>query len=133
MMRVPMPQALKLKEKVDGGERLSEYDIQFLKPALSEGGEARRLAGKYPKYQRVTALYGEILRKGADHQQAGTAAGNRRRILTDRLRRLAWLSSRFGSCSITPLNTNTAYRRSTSTTSSRCAQSWRPQTRPIAR
>lgn len=46
-----MPQALKLKEKVDAGERLSEYDIQFLKRALSEGGEARRLAAKRPKYQ----------------------------------------------------------------------------------
>jgi hypothetical protein len=72
-----MPQALKLKKKVDDGERLSEYDIQFLKRALSEGGEARRLAAKHPKYQSVvdemTALYNEILRKAADNEQTPPA------------------------------------------------------------
>jgi hypothetical protein len=76
-----MPQALKLKQKVDGGERLSEHDIQLLKRALSEGGEARRLAAKHPKYQSVvdemTPLYAEILRKGVDNEQAGTAGGKK--------------------------------------------------------
>jgi hypothetical protein len=56
---------------------LSSSDLQFLKQALSEGGEARRLAAKHPQYQSVveemTALYGEIVRKGAENEQTGTS------------------------------------------------------------
>jgi hypothetical protein len=70
-----MPRALKLKEQVDGGEPLSSSDIQFLKQALSEGGEIRRLAAKHPEYQEVvdkmTVLYTEIVQKGTENESAG--------------------------------------------------------------
>jgi hypothetical protein len=60
--REPAPaHALKLKEKVDRGERLSDFDTQFLKRAMQEGREARTLAAKLPQYQevvnRMAALY----------------------------------------------------------------------------
>jgi len=68
-----LPYALKLKDKVDRGERLSEFDTQFLKRVMQEGREARNLAAKLPQYQevvqRMAALYEEITRKGAENEQ----------------------------------------------------------------
>ena len=68
-----LPFALKLKDKVDRGERLSEFDTQFLKRVMQEGREARNLAAKLPQYQevvqRMAALYEEITRKGAENEQ----------------------------------------------------------------
>jgi hypothetical protein len=67
-----LPRALKLKEQVDGGELLSAYEVLFLKQALNEGSEARRLVAKHPQYQgivdQMTALYAEIVRKGAQNE-----------------------------------------------------------------
>ena len=67
-----LPYALKLKDKVDRGERLSDFDTQFLKRVMQEGREARPLAAKLPQYQevvnRMAALYEEITRKGAENE-----------------------------------------------------------------
>ena len=68
-----MPRLLKLKEQVDRGEPLSAIDLEFLKRALSEGGEARRLAMRHPEYQPVVdqmaRLYNEVLTKGAENER----------------------------------------------------------------
>jgi hypothetical protein len=68
-----LPYALKLKAKVDRGERLTEYDTSFLKRVMQESGEARKLAAKLPEYQevvnRMAQLYEEITRKGLENDK----------------------------------------------------------------
>ncbi len=68
-----MPRLLKLKEQVDRGEPLSALDLEFLKRALSEGGEARGLAMRHPEYQpivdQMAQLYNEVLTKGAENER----------------------------------------------------------------
>jgi uncharacterized small protein (DUF1192 family) len=74
-----LPYALKLKDRVDRRERLSDFDTQFLKRVMQEGREARILAAKLPQYQevvnRMAALYEEITRKAAENETK-TAPGH---------------------------------------------------------
>ena len=69
-----LPQALRLKDKVNRGECLSEYELSFMKSVMQDTTQARRLATKYPEYQdlvdKVAALYGEITQRAAENEQA---------------------------------------------------------------
>jgi hypothetical protein len=76
-----LPYALELKDKVDRGGRLSDFDTQFLKRAMTQGREARNLAAKLPQYQeivdRMAQLYEEITRKGAENEQQAAPGSGR--------------------------------------------------------
>ena len=71
-----LPYALRLKKKVDAGELLTEFDTAFLKQVFNESSEVRRIAEKQPQYReivdRMTTLYEEIVRKGAENQHKST-------------------------------------------------------------
>ena len=68
-----MPRVLKLKQQVDRGEPLSSMDLEFLKRALREGGDARRLALRHPEYQpivdQMAKLYEEVASKGLENER----------------------------------------------------------------
>src|SRR6476620_2418355 len=68
-----LPEAMRLKEKVDKGECLSDYEARFMESVFEDAGTVRRLAEKYPEYQglvnKVSALYTEIIEKAIDNQQ----------------------------------------------------------------
>ena len=68
-----LPRVMKLKQQVDRGEPLSSMDLEFLKRALAEGGEARRLALRHPEYQpivdQMAKLYDEVATKGLENQR----------------------------------------------------------------
>lgn len=69
-----LPRALEIREKVGGGEKLSDLDLEFLERVLSDAKEYRPLVEEHPEYQKlvakVVALYGEIAELAVQNEKA---------------------------------------------------------------
>jgi len=69
-----LPRALDLKEKVDAGETLSDYDIQFLEEVLSDASNMKPLLDRNPEYAELAArmlqLYREITEKSLENEKS---------------------------------------------------------------
>lgn len=59
-----LPHALDIKEEMDDGALLSDWDIAFLQQAIGEASRARALADRHPElqafYARAVHLYDQI-------------------------------------------------------------------------
>jgi len=68
-----LPRALEIKKKVDGGARLDDFDMQFLKTVLDDAREAESLGARHPEYQaligQLMGLYNEITRIALENEQ----------------------------------------------------------------
>ena len=68
-----LPKALDLKKKVDRGEKLDSYDIEFLETVLTDANHAQGLVKKHPEIQslvgKLMSLYSEITTKGLENEQ----------------------------------------------------------------
>ena len=68
-----IPRALDLKKKVDRGEKLDNYDIEFLEQVLGDATNAQTLIAKHPELQplvsKLTSLYSEITTKGLENEK----------------------------------------------------------------
>ncbi|MCU0808923.1 MAG: hypothetical protein MUC53_13680 [Candidatus Contendobacter sp.] len=73
-----LPRALALKEKVDQGGRLDDFDIAFLEEVFSDSQEVQPLMERHPEHQgiaaKMMALYHDITEKALANEQAGGKA-----------------------------------------------------------
>jgi hypothetical protein len=68
-----LPMALALKEKVDRGETLSDYDIQKLEEVFADTQTIQPMVERHPEFQdlasRILHLYKEILDKATENEK----------------------------------------------------------------
>lgn len=68
-----LPRCLALKDKVDGGQPLGDFDIEFLEEVFMDAGKINILVERHPEYKVLTArtihLYFEITSKALDNEK----------------------------------------------------------------
>ena len=69
-----LPRALSIKEKVDSGGKLDNYDVAFLEEVFNDSNKIKPLLDRHPEYQelaaRVIGLYHEITQKALENEQS---------------------------------------------------------------
>ena len=70
-----LPRAQSLKEKVDRGDLLDEYDLAFLEEVLADSNRIKPLVDRHPEYQELVSraihLYKEITDKAMENEKSG--------------------------------------------------------------
>jgi hypothetical protein len=70
-----LPRAQSLKEKVDRGELLDEFDLSFLEEVFADVHKIKPLVDRHPEYQelvsRAIRLYKEITAKAMENEKSG--------------------------------------------------------------
>ena len=69
-----LPRAQSIKEKVDRGELLDEYDFAFLEEVFADASRIKPLVDRHPEYQNLVAramhLYKEITDRAMENEKS---------------------------------------------------------------
>ena len=72
-----LPRLLELKQRMDAGETLSDYDMDFLERVMEDAHAAHGFVDTHPAvqplYARVISLYGEITTRGLKNEKGKPA------------------------------------------------------------
>ena len=73
LVKFRLPRALEIKQRVDGGERLTDPDIEFLKNALEDAHNGGKFVARNPEFQslgaQIVQLYDEIVSKALENEK----------------------------------------------------------------
>ena len=68
-----LPRLLRIKEKVDSGEKLDNHDITFLEEVFKDANQSMPLSDRHPEYHELIAkiirLYREITEQALKNEQ----------------------------------------------------------------
>lgn len=76
-----LPHALALEEKVDRGEILNDFDLEFLQEVMDDSRKMKAIYDRHPEYHelmtKLMALYTHIINQAAENEskQSGGIAG----------------------------------------------------------
>jgi hypothetical protein len=74
LVKVRLPRTLEIKQRIDGGQRLGDNDIAFLKSALEDAKDGARYVARNPEFHalgaQVAQLYDEIVRKAFENEKS---------------------------------------------------------------
>ena len=74
LVKFRLPRTLAIKKRIDGGERLSDSDIAFLKTALEDAQHGQKFVARNPELHalgvQIVQLYDDIVRKALENEKS---------------------------------------------------------------